>query len=92
MGSWVCSVVVETALDCITRLARMSCTDGKKRYNARAFTLEATNTENPMKKMTRIAALITFAGLLCACNTVQGFGQDVEKAGQKVSNAAERAK
>ena len=62
----------------------MSCTDGKKRYNARAFTLEATNTENP--------ALITFAGLLCACNTVQGFGQDVEKAGQKVSNAAERAK
>ena len=65
----------------------MSCTDGKKRYNARAFTLEATNTENPMKKMTRIAALITYA-----CNTVQGFGQDVEKAGQKVSNAAERAK
>ena len=45
-----------------------------------------------MKKMTRIAALITFAGLLCACNTVQGLGQDVEKAGQKVSNAAERAK
>ena len=45
-----------------------------------------------MKKMTRIAALITFAGLLCACNTVQGFGQAVEKAGQKVSNAAERAK
>ena len=61
----------------------MSCTDGKKRYNARAFTLEATNTENPMKKMTRIAALITFAGLLCACNTVQGFGQDVEKPGRK---------
>ena len=70
----------------------MSCTDGKKRYNTRASTLEATITENPMKKMTRIAALITFAGLLCACNTVQGFGQDVEKAGQKVSNAAERAK
>lgn len=45
-----------------------------------------------MKKMTRIAALITFAGLLSACNTVQGFGQDVEKAGQKVSNTAERAK
>ena len=52
----------------------MSRTDGKKRYNVRAFTLEATNTENPMKKMTRIAALITFAGLLCACNTVQGLG------------------
>lgn len=45
-----------------------------------------------MKKMTRIAALVTFAGLLCACNTVKGVGQDVEKAGQKVSNAAERAK
>ena len=45
-----------------------------------------------MNKMTRIAALLTFAGLLCACNTVQGFGQDVEKVGQKMSNAAERAK
>ena len=27
-----------------------------------------------MKKMTRIAALITFAGLLCACNTVPPAG------------------
>ena len=45
-----------------------------------------------MKKMTRIAALLTFAGLLCACNTVQGFGQDVERAGHSVSNAAARAK
>ncbi|MDO4643903.1 MAG: entericidin A/B family lipoprotein [Cardiobacteriaceae bacterium] len=45
-----------------------------------------------MKKTALIATLFTFAGLLCACNTVSGFGQDVEKAGQSVSHAAERAK
>lgn len=45
-----------------------------------------------MKKTALVAALFTFAGLLCACNTVSGFGQDVEKVGSKVSTAAERAK
>lgn len=44
-----------------------------------------------MKKLTLIAALFTFAGLLSACNTTQGFGRDIQKAGQGISNAAERA-
>ena len=64
----------------------------KRLHFARRHLAAIHITENPMKKMTRIAALLTFAGLLCACNTVQGFGQDVERAGQSVSNAAARAK
>ena len=45
-----------------------------------------------MKKLTLTAVLFAFAGLLCACNTAQGLGRDIQKAGQGISNAAERAK
>lgn len=42
-----------------------------------------------MRKLTvfgMILGLFTLAG----CNTVQGVGQDVEKAGSKISEAAEK--
>ncbi|RZI79950.1 MAG: entericidin A/B family lipoprotein [Rubrivivax sp.] len=42
-----------------------------------------------MKRFTLIATLI--AGLsLVGCNTVHGFGQDVEKVGDKISGAAKK--
>ena len=46
--------------------------------------------------MTRFASLIAvfaalIAGLsLAGCNTVHGFGQDVEKLGDKISGAAKK--
>ena len=46
--------------------------------------------------MTRFASLtVVFTALiaalsLSACNTVQGFGQDVEKVGGKISGAAQK--
>lgn len=41
----------------------------------------------------KVLALITAAGLLlglAGCNTVHGMGQDIEKAGSAISNAAKK--
>ena len=38
-----------------------------------------------MKKMSFVFALIVACGVCSACNTVQGFGKDVEKVGGKIS-------
>lgn len=43
-----------------------------------------------MKRL--IAALIGASFLLAACNTMEGFGRDVEKGGQKIENSAEKNK
>ena len=39
-----------------------------------------------------LAALyfVTFFGTLTACNTMEGFGRDVEKTGDKIEKSAER--
>lgn len=37
---------------------------------------------------TMIAAFVTLTG----CNTMAGFGRDVEKTGDKIENSAEKAK
>jgi predicted small secreted protein len=36
--------------------------------------------------------MLVLLGMNVACNTVHGFGQDVERAGEKTQNAADRAK
>jgi predicted small secreted protein len=36
--------------------------------------------------------MLALVGMNVACNTVHGFGQDVERAGEKTQNAADRAK
>ncbi len=41
-----------------------------------------------MKKL--ILAALTAMTLLSACNTVAGFGEDVQKAGGKLENSAEK--
>lgn len=42
--------------------------------------------------MKRIATLFALAGLLAlaGCNTVKGVGQDVQKAGSAIENAAKK--
>lgn len=40
--------------------------------------------------MKTIAALLTAAFLLAGCNTVKGFGQDVQKVGDKIEEKAKR--
>ena len=42
--------------------------------------------------MKTIAALLAVAFLLAACNTVEGFGQDLKKAGSKIEDTANRKK
>ena len=43
-----------------------------------------------MKKIASVLSILMFALGLTACNTMKGFGQDVEKGGQKVESSAER--
>jgi predicted small secreted protein len=43
-----------------------------------------------MKKL--IAIVLGSAFLLAACNTMEGFGRDVEHGGQKVEQSAEKHK
>lgn len=45
-----------------------------------------------MKKIISVLSMMMFAFSLSACNTMKGFGQDVERGGEKVQGAAERAK
>jgi predicted small secreted protein len=53
---------------------------------------DATPKEYPMKKITArlmIAAALLSTFALSGCNTVRGIGQDVQRAGSAVSNAAQ---
>jgi predicted small secreted protein len=46
-----------------------------------------------MKKIAMLVGALTVAlTTLTACNTVAGVGKDVEKAGDGIQNAAEKAK
>ncbi|MFD2272921.1 entericidin A/B family lipoprotein [Undibacterium arcticum] len=36
-----------------------------------------------MKKIIALCLLVAFGGMLSACNTVKGFGKDVEHVGEK---------
>lgn len=47
-------------------------------------------SENFMKKL--IAAIFAGSFLLTACNTMEGFGRDVEKTGDKIEQKARDAK
>lgn len=42
-----------------------------------------------MKKLTTLIAL-TFIFVLGGCNTVKGVGQDLQKAGEKIEDAAKK--
>ena len=40
--------------------------------------------------MTRLSFLLAAALSLAACNTLRGMGQDIQKAGQSIENAARK--
>lgn len=42
--------------------------------------------------MKTILCIIATAMVLAGCNTMEGFGKDVKKGGEKIEKAAERAK
>ena len=41
-----------------------------------------------MKRMIALLALAAFTGVLIGCNTMRGFGQDVEAAGKGIQKGA----
>ena len=41
-----------------------------------------------MKKLVAVAAVLAFVGTLSGCNTMNGFGKDVEKTGEAVQKKA----
>jgi predicted small secreted protein len=45
-----------------------------------------------MRPIVFATLLLVLLGTNVACNTVHGFGQDVERAGEKTQDAADRAK
>ncbi|HYP84780.1 entericidin A/B family lipoprotein [Variovorax sp.] len=46
-----------------------------------------------MKKLTSLLAIaFTLAVPLAGCNTIEGAGQDIQKGGQKLENAADKKK
>ena len=45
-----------------------------------------------MKKFTMALAILASAFALSACNTIDGAGKDIERAGEKIQDTAEKAK
>ncbi|MEN3292029.1 MAG: entericidin [Burkholderiales bacterium] len=43
-----------------------------------------------MKKIISVLSIAAFAFGLTACNTMKGFGKDVERGGEKVQGAADK--
>jgi predicted small secreted protein len=43
-----------------------------------------------MKKTIAVLLALSLAGLLAACNTVKGAGQDIQKAGSAIEDAARK--
>jgi entericidin A len=50
-----------------------------------------SDRKTPMKKLIlTLAALASIAVFTTACNTIEGAGKDVERAGEKIENSANR--
>ena len=43
-----------------------------------------------MKKLISVLSILMFSLSLSACNTMKGFGKDVERGGEKVQGAADK--
>lgn len=88
-GARVTGVSTSAALAAITEVF---ATDGEP--NDR-LPVKGRANFNPMKiiKILPLVGLTAFWALVgSACNTVQGAGKDIEKAGDKIQDAAQRAK
>lgn len=45
-----------------------------------------------MRKYLILAALLAFCAITSACNTMEGLGQDIQKGGQSLEDAASKNK
>jgi len=45
-----------------------------------------------MKKVISILGILMFSVSLSACNTMKGFGKDIERGGEKMQDSAEGAR
>ncbi|MFC4274699.1 entericidin A/B family lipoprotein [Achromobacter aloeverae] len=45
-----------------------------------------------MKNKALLIAMLAFSTLVAGCNTMHGAGQDIERGGEKIQNAADRNK
>ena len=57
--------------------------------------MSTTTDRASRRSITLVAALVLAAGALstlAGCNTTEGFGKDVQSAGEGISNAAEKSK
>jgi predicted small secreted protein len=51
---------------------------------------QSTEKETTMKKITMALAILMSALALSACNTMEGAGKDIERAGEKIQDKADR--
>jgi len=58
------------------------------RRNPETYPLLSINQENTM--LQKILATLLLLGALAGCNTMNGFGQDVERGGEKIQEKATR--
>lgn len=45
-----------------------------------------------MSQFITMLTLLSFPLVLATCNTMEGMGQDIQKGGEKLENAADRSK
>jgi entericidin A len=43
-----------------------------------------------MKRLITLLSVVSLASVLCACNTMEGVGKDIKKAGDKIEEAAKK--
>jgi predicted small secreted protein len=55
-----------------------------------ANSAESPHTKGKTMKNLMTLLIVSTAFLLCACNTVKGMGQDIQKAGEKIEGAAKK--
>jgi predicted small secreted protein len=56
------------------------------------FPVRSISQERMMKKLLAALSAALFAFGLSACNTVQGFGKDLERGGEKVQETSQDAR
>ena len=78
----------------LVRFTGIGATHAKRWITMNPILIAKTSCQSPTKPVGRVAAIIAGAALLIlagattSCSTTRGFGQDVEKTGDKIQRAA----
>ena len=96
MRSWRhCRFPRRRLSDTRLRYAPMGCAPVRSQqgYAGWQFLINQPDRKTPMKKLLlTLAALCSVAAITTACNTIEGAGKDVERAGEKIEKSAQRNK